>query len=76
MVMMKALRKPTDGGVDRNTAGRAGKAILRVCIYSIDDKLLHDGKVQCHHLASGWWLCFPRNDATLRNQSRSQLKTG
>lgn len=36
--MMKAFWKPTDGGVDRNPEGRAGKAILRICVYSINDK--------------------------------------
>lgn len=39
--MMKALCKPTDGGVGRNTAGRADKSISRLCVYSIEEKLLH-----------------------------------
>lgn len=38
MVMTKAFQKPTDSGVDRTPKGRARKAILRVCVYSIDDK--------------------------------------
>lgn len=75
-VMTKAFCKPTDGGVDRHRAGRAGKATLRVCIYSINDKFLHDGEVRCHPPPRGWRLCLPRNDATPGNQSKSQLETG
>lgn len=53
MVMMKTFCKPIDGGVGRKTAGRTGKVIPRLRVYSIGDKLLHDRKVQCNQPASG-----------------------
>lgn len=72
--MMKAFCKSTDGGRSRNTATWAGKSISRLCVYSIEDKCSISKGYNVINISGGYQFS-PRNDAILRNQSRSQLTT-